>query len=283
MKALKRIVPETTRYTIDPAALRAEARRLPGARAKEVRFETIAAGSLPRAFVLAGDSFEPVAMPRPVFQLVFPDGSTLLIDVAYDRATHDANFPGQPYFDSAWENLVFAMEQASQIVVTHEHSDHLGGAATHPRPERIAPRLRLTPSQADEPRAVDTRLPEALTASIELLRFEGLHAIAPGVVLQHAPGHTPGTLLIFVTLEGGEELLFVGDVVWNLDAVTELKYRPRLTTRFLDEDRGAVLDQIRALRAVHDGGEIRLVVSHDARTFEGAPFREGFALSAPAP
>jgi glyoxylase-like metal-dependent hydrolase (beta-lactamase superfamily II) len=54
-------------------------------------------------------------------------------------------------------------------------------------------------------------------------------AIAPGVVLKKAQGHTPGSQMVFVALASGSELLFVGDVVWNFDAVTQLKYRRKST------------------------------------------------------
>lgn len=105
-------------------------------------------------------------------------------------------------------------------------------------------------------------------------------AIAPGVVLQKAAGHSPGSQVVFVMLAGGREFLFVGDIVWNRDAITELKYRPRLITDlFLGEDRQAVLHQLRALRNLHDAGEVAIVISHDARTFASADLIEGFTIA----
>jgi len=71
--------------------------------------------------------------------------------------------------------------------------------------------------------------------------------------------------------------LFVGDVVWNYDAITQLKYRPRLITDlFLGEDRAAVLAQIRALRIRHDAQDIPIVVSHDRRTYTHPSLEVGF-------
>jgi hypothetical protein len=253
-------VPQTTDYEINLSGLRNQALGMSGDLPSEVRYETVAVGSLPRGLIMAGEGFEPIAMPRPVFQVLYPDGRFMLIDSAYDRTLHEVAFSGQPFFDRAWERLVVAMEAATWVVITHEHSDHLGGVANHPRPDRLADNLRLSVEQIANPRVIDAALPKTLTERIDAMRFEDTLAIAPGV--------------------SGQELLFVGDVVWNYDAITELKYRPRLVTDlFLDEDRGAVLDQIRALRNLDDEGGVSIVVSHDARTYKRARLREGFALA----
>ena len=273
-------VPATSEYEIDLAELRDHALGASGDLPNQVRYETIAIGRLPRGLIMAGEGFAPVEMPRPVFQVLYPDGRFILIDSAYDRSLHEVAFPEQPFFDRAWERLVVAMQEATQIVVTHEHSDHLGGIAKHPRVDRLAKNLRLTVEQIENPREIDAELPKTLIERIDALRYEDMLAIAPGVVLKKAAGHTPGSQMIFVKLASGEEMLFVGDVVWNEDAITELKYRPRLVTDlFLGEDRRAVLHQIRALRDLDDAGGVSIVVSHDARTYESANLEEGFALS----
>ena len=272
-------VPETTDYLLDVPGLRALAES-PGADLPlEVRYEVIATGELPRAAIMAGESFDPVAMPRPVFQVLYPDGRFILIDSAYDREMHEEGAPASSFFDEVWERLVVVMEGADQIVVTHEHGDHLGGVLKHPRRDQLAGALRLTEEQLSTRGEIFAVLPDSYQAKLEVLRYDDAMAIAPGVVLKKARGHTPGSQMVFVTLASGEELLFIGDVVWNLDAVTELKYRPRLVTDlFLGEDRAAVLDQLRALRDLYDEGTVPIIVSHDSRTFRQPGLSEGFIL-----
>ena len=279
-------VPEETDFTIDLPALRA----LAGTESAtdqlpiEIRYEIIASGELPRGLIMAGEGFEPTAMPRPVFQVVYADGHTILIDSAYDRTLHEAGAPSESFDDAAWENLVVAMEAAEQIVVTHEHSDHLGGVLKHPRPERLIRSLRLTEEQLSTRGDIFAVLPESIRSKLTPVQYADMLAIAPGVVLKKARGHTPGSQMVFVALANGNELLFVGDVVWNFDAVTQLKYRPRLITDlFLGEDRAAVLAQIRALRIRADAGDVPIVVSHDRRTFTHPGLRTGFVTTRMTP
>ena len=100
---------------------------------------------------------------------------------------------------------------------------------------------------------------------LQPLVFERTKAIAPGIVLQKAPGHTPGELIIFVQTEDGREYLFIGDVAWHMDQLRKLHYRPRLVTQFfLHEDRAAVLNQFRALHDLMEANpNLAVVVSHD--------------------
>ena len=272
-------VPETTEYAIDVPALRALAKGSDSQLPVEIRYEVIAVGELARGLIMAGEDFSPTEMPRPVFQVLYPDGHYLLIDSAYDRTIHEAGAPDSPFYDQAWKRLVVAMEGANEIVVTHEHRDHLGGVLKHPHRERLARNLRLTEEQLSSRGKIFAVLPESFREKIEAVRYDDVLAIAPGVVLKKAAGHTPGSQMVFVELADGAEFLFVGDVVWNLDAVTELKYRPRLITDFfLGEDRAAVLDEIRALRTLYDDASVPIIVSHDRRTYRHSGIEEGFAL-----
>ena len=68
--------------------------------------------------------------------------------------------------------------------------------------------------------------------SLTPLEYDHYYAAAPGIVLVKAPGHTPGSQLVFVKLASGKELLFIGDVAWHMDQIRQLWYRPRLVTDF---------------------------------------------------
>ena len=51
-------------------------------------------------------------------------------------------------------------------------------------------------------------------------------AAPPGVP---APGHTPGSIIVFVTLPKNVRYALVGDLVWQREGLTGLEERPLLS------------------------------------------------------
>lgn len=257
--------PATSNYRIDLDELRTLANSVPGAKPSQIDSALVAEAHLPRAAVFAGEPFTPHLMVHQVFQLLRPDGTFLLIDAGFSHEQAKKMDEDTVYHEDAWAAVQQAMPRAEQIVITHEHADHLGGIASAD-PKALAGRLELTGEQLANTRALeDAQVPQAMRDVLEPLDYDRVKAIAPGVVLQKAAGHTPGSQIIFVQTMGGQEYLFIGDVAWHSDQLRNLHYRPRLVTQFfLHEDRDAVLNEFRALHDLMEANpNLIVVVSHD--------------------
>lgn len=279
-------MPADREFAIDVAELRRLAGEGGGAKPDAVRFEKSSALAFTESMIVTGGRWAVVDMPVYAFQLHYPD-RTIVVDTAMDRSLAKPAFLLQSFDDDAYARVERALDTASLIVVTHEHFDHSGGLAQHPRLAQIWPAVRLTETQlAHVDRMAPATLPQALLDEADALRYERYHALAPGVVLIKSPGHTPGSQMVYVQLADGRELLLLGDVAWkqrNLDLVRE---RPRFVTALLiREDREAVHAQLRALhRLAREQPAIRQVPGHDAGVIDALAaeglLQPGFVLPA---
>ena len=259
-------VPETSTYELDLAAVRAAAGSQPGARPQRVNEELIAESGMPRAAIFAGESFDPWPMVHRSFQLVWEE-RTLVIDAAMGREMAEQMAFGDPpvFHEEAYARMQQGMERAETIVFTHEHQDHIDGAARG-NTAALKGRVRFNVAQKGNRTALElVSMPLDLLEGAPALPPGRYTPVAPGVVLIEAAGHTPGSQMVYVALRDGRELLFLGDVAWHMRQIEELHYRPRLITDlFLGEDRAAVLGQFRTLHELNQTGELEFVVSHDA-------------------
>lgn len=257
--------PSDCHFDLDLTKLRAAASSIPGERPGELRVERLTTFHMPEAVVVTGGRWGLTDMEVYAYQLVFPD-RTIIVDTALNEPLAK-EMMGDAYDNAAWTRLERAMLAASEIYVTHEHADHLGGLTAILSSTTAIARARLTREQLDHPDRLEPgKIPEAAKAQLKPLEYEGLRAVAPGVVLIKAPGHTPGSQLVFISLATGKEILLTGDTAWHVENIDRVAQPPRLVTYLgLKNDRGANACQLAAIRALGAADpKVGIMPGHDA-------------------
>jgi glyoxylase-like metal-dependent hydrolase (beta-lactamase superfamily II) len=265
------------KFVIDPEALHRAAIASGEPLPERIEVEKVAEFAFPQTMAIAGDGWKMHPMVLLSHRVLWPNRS-LVIDTAMSvKATQV--MPGAKPDADAFARVEKALAQADTILFTHEHSDHVGGVAAAPNFAAIAGKVRMTREQLNGPKLERSEFAAGTLESLKPLDYSGLYAVAPGVVLQKAPGHSVGTQLVYVELRDGTRFLFVGDIAWTNDNITRQIGRPGIATLLMKEDRPAVAAQLQALALLPK--DIHLVVAHDpvefAQDVKSGLFKQGFS------
>jgi glyoxylase-like metal-dependent hydrolase (beta-lactamase superfamily II) len=272
-------VPVHSSYRIDLAQLHELAQRREGARPGALNALVVGRGELPRGAVVAGQSWlERLPRVFAAFQILYPDGRSIVVDAPYATRDPAANDP------AALRALEDGIARAESLLLTHTHDDHVLGLARSSRYAELKSKLALTRAQRDDPIFGIRAFPQGSLREANPLECEGSCAFAPGVALLAAPGHTQDSQIIYVELEKGLRYLILGDVVWDMENIETLTSRPRIIANtLLRGDEAKVAEQIRALHdLLASGAQVELVISHDARhlseQIRSGRIGEGFSI-----
>lgn len=249
--------------------IQAAATMIPGTPPLSVHVLRLAPGEVPQSAYLEGGSNEPLHVTYSVFQIRFTDG-WIMVDAGIDQSTIVARGPGGPDFkipQDDYEVIQRALVAASSIVVTHEHDDHVAGVIRTPSRDIIAPKTLLTREQVrtlvEHPNNPNPSVSLDATSRDKycIIDYDLLYPLAPGVVLIKAPGHTPGSQMVYIHLASGKEILLIGDITWAMAGIELQRLKPEPISKFLGEDRTAIQAEIGWLRNVK--GRLNLVNGHD--------------------
>lgn len=166
------------------------------------------------------------------------------------------------------------------ILLTHAHWDHASGIPEFPDTPVLV--------TADERRFIadggwitaiarsagEERYKEYSFEGGSYLGFARSHDVYGdgSVVVVPVPGHTPGSVIVFLTLPSGTRYALLGDLVWQVEGVTEREERPWLQRMLADADASGVRDGILQISAIAARlPELILVPAHDSRGFAQMP------------
>ena len=265
-------------FAADLAEIRKLANSLAGPKPVAVNGIKVAASIRPQKFVFAGGGDTPVEMPRTAFQVVYPD-DTVMLDSGLDQATHDSfSTPDkrEPYFPDEFAKLQKALDAARLIVLTHFHADHVAGVTQAANADALAAKTVATGRTLDlmmnAPHRPHLKLSPARAARFRAVDYDRCHAVAPGLVLIAAAGHSPDHQMVYIALADGREILHSVDVAWNVDNIRLVKGK---AAPWVKEDAPAVLGQLRWLNRVGaDEKNVTILVTHDGDLF-GRAVRAG--------
>jgi N-acyl homoserine lactone hydrolase len=165
------------------------------------------------------------------------------------------------------------------ILLTHSHWDHVSGLPDFPGvPVWVTPQehefIRKSGGMDFCKLFTGIRYEEYGFEGGPYLGFPASHDVYGdgSIVVVPAFGHTPGSVITFVTLHNGTRYAFVGDVVWQLEGITEREERPWITRRSADTDAEANSENLLRMVALKERlPELIIVPAHDIRAFAEMP------------
>ncbi|HLH09050.1 MAG TPA: MBL fold metallo-hydrolase [Terriglobales bacterium] len=246
--------------------IRQVARMIPGRRALRINALKFAESHRSKKFSVQGAADEPSIQARTVFQIVFPDG-TVMIDSGMDEQVHRFFGRGtiEPYYADAAKQVERALLNARSIIITHEHGDHVAGVIRTEHLAEIAPKTLLTRAQVEgletNPQMPEIKITPETASRYNVVDYDKYLPFGPGIALIRAPGHTPGSQMVYVALESGREYLFIADTAWHMDSVRLIKGK---AAPWVKEDEPAILAQLKWLRGLSETEKkLYIVASHD--------------------
>lgn len=207
---------------------------------------------------------------------------TILVDTCAGNDRERPNNPGFHQLRTPYLSRLGAAgvdpDSVDYVLCTHLHADHCGWNTqrrdgrwmpTFPRAKYLFSAAELQAVEARSRAAGDVNAgvyEDSVLPVIEaglVTTVSGLHAIEDGVVIEPAPGHTPGSVVLRVG-DAGPQGLFTGDVMHHPIQVV----RPDWNSRWCEDPEAARATRQRILQESADR-DVTLFPGHFGRPYAG--------------
>lgn len=235
-------------------------------------------GSLgePRVFGMGG-----ILIEHPKGNLLFDTGFGKDVDVHFKtvpalmRAT--SKYEKEPTVAAQLQKSGIALKA---VILTHAHWDHVSGLADLPGvPVWVNDQERSFIKYGDDATALirnfgDLNYRVYNFPSGPYLGFNKSYDVFEdgSVVLVPASGHTPGSIIAFITLPGDKRYALIGDLVWQTEGINLPAEKPWISRKLVDWDEQRVrqlIVQMHQLQAAIPG--LVIVPAHDRRVWDTLP------------
>lgn len=282
---------------LDPGPLALQPSPAPPAAIPKVCWVEFAQGTLPHGMVVAHHVLkEDVPSTQSGLWIADPRGNWLIDGgsaLDYVKQIHEVPSPGRFFMKQAakgWTDIRPSVEvlskfglstdQLTGMIATHGHFDHLGGLADIPNVPVYLPQGEIDLVEKSKQKENFTILPgdaERISNRTHAITWENRKFLLwdrqwdvygdGRLVVLDTPGHTPGSLSVYVTLPDNRRVLLVGDTVWVREGYETRSPKGAIAANF-DADPVATDTQIAMLWSLHqqDPGLI-ILPAHDRRVW----------------
>ncbi|MES2320070.1 MAG: MBL fold metallo-hydrolase [Pseudomonadota bacterium] len=166
-----------------------------------------------------------------------------------------------------------------RIILSHGHWDHASALPDFPGAfvwvtEKERHYLRVPHRAAVFPSQVSAAATHWVTFQFDPKPFRSFASSADlfsdgSAVLVPLPGHTPGSVGMFITLQSGRQYFFVGDAIWKIDALAGKQPKMWLARKIVDDDEAQTLGAVAAIdRERLSNPGLVIIPAHDAQVHD---------------
>jgi N-acyl homoserine lactone hydrolase len=173
-----------------------------------------------------------------------------------------------------------APEQLKMALITHSHWDHISGLEDFPGLEVWMPQAEFDFIKSGRyPGLADQMIDHLKVKTFEFRPepYENFNSSYDlfgdrSIILVPLPGHTPGSLGMFVNLRSGRRYFFIGDLTWSQEGIDLPAERPWLARKLVDMNEAEVRSMIRKVHALKSvDSSLTVVPAHDRRLHDRLP------------
>lgn len=255
----------------------------------KVGFAIIKTGkvAVPEAFLLPGGRVSKKIDTNFSAFLIKHNENYLLFDTGLGQKIETQYGQDMPY----WMRLFFKFDKPvisarqqldiagfmpiQQVIISHSHWDHASGVLDFPEARIFASEDEMGAISQPSPRGAWASQVTNASINWQPLKFQAvaykgyaqsLDLFKDGrVVLVPMPGHTAGSIGMFVTTDSGKCYFFIGDVAWKLAALQAGTPKYWAASLIVDNERVQTLGSVEKVRDVmRNFPDLRVIPAHDA-------------------